>query len=90
MFIAIVTIAKRWKQLKCPLMNKWTKRLVFILQHHQFDAHESEQTVGDGEGQGSLACCSPRGRRVTHDLATAQSIPWNVIPANPCYHMDET
>ena len=23
------------------------------------DGHESEQTPGDGEGQGSLACCSP-------------------------------
>ena len=23
--------------------------------HHQLDGHESEQTLGDGEGQGSLA-----------------------------------
>ena len=23
--------------------------------------HEFEQTLGDGEGQGSLACCSPWG-----------------------------
>ena len=29
--------------------------------HHQLDGHEFEQTLGDGEGQGSLACCSPRG-----------------------------
>ena len=28
------------------------------------------QTSGDGEGQGGLACCSPWGRRVGHDLAT--------------------
>ena len=27
--------------------------------HHRFNGHESEQTTGDGEGQGSLACCSP-------------------------------
>ena len=27
--------------------------------HHQLDAHEFEQTLGGGEGQGSLACCSP-------------------------------
>ena len=27
--------------------------------HHQLDGHEFEQTPGDGEGQGSLACCSP-------------------------------
>ena len=25
------------------------------------DGHEFEQTPGDGEGQGSLACCSPWG-----------------------------
>ena len=25
--------------------------------------HESEQTPGDSEGQGSLACCSPQGRK---------------------------
>ena len=30
------------------------------------------QTSGDGEGQGGLACCSPRGCRVRHDLATEQ------------------
>ena len=28
--------------------------------HHQLNVHEFEQTPGDGEGQGSLACCSPR------------------------------
>ena len=27
--------------------------------HHRFNGHEIEQTVGDGEGQGSLPCCSP-------------------------------
>ena len=29
--------------------------------HHQFNGHEFEQAPGDGEGQGSLACCSPWG-----------------------------
>ena len=29
--------------------------------HHQPDGHESEQAVGDGDGQGNLACCSPWG-----------------------------
>ena len=28
--------------------------------HLQLSGHESEQTPGDSEGQGSLACCSPR------------------------------
>ena len=27
--------------------------------HHQFNGHEFEQTLGDSEGQGSLACCIP-------------------------------
>ena len=29
--------------------------------HHQLDGHEFEQAPGVGDGQGSLACCSPRG-----------------------------
>ena len=31
--------------------------------HHQLDGHEFEQAPGVGEGQGSLVCCSPRGRK---------------------------
>ena len=31
--------------------------------HYQLDGHEFEQAPGDGEGQGSLACCSPWGRK---------------------------
>ena len=27
--------------------------------HHQFNGREFEQAPGDGEEQGSLACCSP-------------------------------
>ena len=27
--------------------------------YHQLNGHESEQTPGDYEGQGRLACCSP-------------------------------
>ena len=30
-------------------------------QHHRLDEHEFEQTLGVGDGQGSLACCSPWG-----------------------------
>ena len=36
--------------------------------HHSFSGHEFEQTPGDGEGQGSLACCSPmRSQTAGHD-----------------------
>ena len=33
--------------------------------HHQLEGHEFEQTSGDGEGQGSPACCSPRDHKVS-------------------------
>ena len=29
--------------------------------HYQFNGHKFGQTSGDGEGQGSLECCSPWG-----------------------------
>ena len=29
--------------------------------HHRLNGHEFDQAPGDGEGQGSLACCSPWG-----------------------------
>ena len=32
-------------------------------QHHQLNGHEFEQTSGEGEGQGSLACFGPRGHK---------------------------
>ena len=31
--------------------------------HHRLNGHEFEQTSENGEGQGSLACCSPRGHK---------------------------
>ena len=35
--------------------------------HHRFDGHEFEQALRVGDGQGSLACCSPWDQRVGHD-----------------------
>ena len=31
--------------------------------YHQLKGHEFEQALGDSEGQGSPACCSPWGRK---------------------------
>ena len=31
--------------------------------HHQLNGHEFEQALGVGDGQGSLACCSPWGHK---------------------------
>ena len=38
--------------------------------HHQLNGQQWEQTQGDSERQGSLACCIPQ--RVGHDLVTEQ------------------
>ena len=32
--------------------------------HYRFNGLEFEQTQGDGEGQGSLVCCSPWGHKM--------------------------
>ena len=31
--------------------------------HRQLSGYEVEQAPGGGEGQGNLACCSPRGQK---------------------------
>ena len=40
--------------------------------HHRLNGHKFEQTQGDSEGQGSLACCKSWGGRIKHDLVTEQ------------------
>ena len=39
--------------------------------HHRLNGHEFEQTPGVGDGQGSLACCSPWGHKES-DLTEQQ------------------
>ena len=38
--------------------------------HHRLNGHGFGWTPGVGDGQGGLACCGSRGRRVRHDLVT--------------------
>ena len=40
--------------------------------HHRLNGHESEQTLGDSEGQGSLVLQSMGLQRVGHNLAAEQ------------------
>ena len=40
--------------------------------HQQLNGHEFEQTPGDSEWQGSLACCNPWLQRVGYGLVTEQ------------------
>ena len=39
--------------------------------HHRLNGHEFEQALGESDGQGSLVCCSPWGRR---DSDTTESL----------------
>jgi len=43
--------------------------------HHQLIGQESEQTPGDSEGQGSLACCSPWGHKESDTTMMEQQRP---------------
>ena len=49
--------------------------------HHQLNGHESEQTLGDSEGQGSLECYSPWGHKEV-DMTEHLN---NIILTNACY-----
>ena len=48
---------KDWRQ------KKGTKEDEMIGWHYQLNGHEFEQVLADGDGQGSLACCSPWGHK---------------------------
>ena len=52
--------------------------------HHQLNAHEFEQALGDGEGQGSLVCCSSWGHKeldTTERLNTNNFLSCFSVPA---------
>ena len=51
------------------LKEKGTAEDEMVGWHLQLSGHEFVKTPGVGEGQGSLACCSPL---VGHDLVTGQ------------------
>ena len=49
--------------------------------HHQLNGHEFEQTPGDSEGQGSLVCSTPWGRKesdTTYQLNKNNKISQNI------------
>ena len=49
---------KDWRQ-----EEKGTSEDEMVAWHSRLNRHESEQALGDGEGQGSLAGCSPWGHK---------------------------
>ena len=55
--------------------------------HHQLNGHEFVQTLGVGDGQGGLACCSPWGTHIVnssldivlHDTLCSRTFPLRTI-----------
>ena len=44
--------------------------------HHQLNGHDFEQAQGVGDGQGSLVCSSPRGRK---ELDRTEQLNWTEL-----------
>ena len=72
--------AKRWLIRKDPDAGKdWRQAGKGMTEdemvgwHHWLNGHEFEQPLGDGEGQESLACCSPWGYK---DWDTTERLNW--------------
>ena len=56
--------------------------------HHKLNGHDFEQALGGGEGQESLACCSPWGRKEldtieplnnSNNMSTELMMPFNPL-----------
>ena len=53
--------------------------------HYQLNGHESEQTSGDSEGQGSLVCCSPWGHKESDMTEWLKNCEWILVSAWKCH-----
>ena len=62
---------KDWRQ-----EEKWTTEDEMGGWHYQLEVHEFEQALGIGDGQGSLACYSPWGRKW---LDTTERLNWTEL-----------
>ena len=63
---------KDWRQ-----EEKGTTEDEVVGWHHRLNEHEFEQAPGDGEGQGSLECCSPWGRKESDTSEQLNNNNWN-------------
>ena len=73
-------VMKNWLIVKDPATGKdWRQEKKGMTEdemvgwHYWLDGHESEQTLGIGDGQGSLACWSPQGHK---ELDTTERLNW--------------
>ena len=62
---------KDWRQ-----EEKGTTEDEMVGWHHGLNGHAFEHTLGDSGGQGSLACCSPWGRK---ELDTSERLNWTEL-----------
>ena len=62
---------KDWRQ-----EEKGTTEDEMVGWHHQLSGQELEQAPGIGEGQGSLVCCSPWGRKESY---TTEQLNWTEV-----------
>ena len=65
---------KDWRQ-----EEKGTTEDEMVGWHYRLNGHEAEQTLGGGEGQGSLARCSPWGHK---ESDTAEGLNWTKLQHN--------
>ena len=65
---------KDWRQ------EKGTTEDETVEWHHWLYGHESEQALGGGDGQGSLACCSPQGHNKSD---TTEWLNWTELSLSP-------
>ena len=79
---------KDWRQ-----EEKGTTEDEMVGWHHRLDVHEFEQAPGVGDGQGSLACCSPWGHKesdMTEQLNWIECIyieSRKMVPKNLCFQI---
>ena len=73
---------KDWRQ-----EEKGMKEDEIVGWHHQLNEHEFEQAPGVGDGQGSLACCRPRGCKESDrtDWLNWTELPWSDMTG--CYDL---
>ena len=58
------------------LEEKGTTEVEMVGWHHWLNGHEFESTLGVGDGQGGLSCCSPQGCK---ELNTAEQLNWTDV-----------
>ena len=69
---------KDWRQ------EKGTTEDEMVREHHWLNGHEFKQAPGDGEGQGSLPCCSPWGRKESDATEWLNTTTNKILPIEIC------